>query len=116
MERLSLRKSASSTNTMLHEEFCLLYSPLEVNRRYTVMQAFLAACFVRDSCLAYSSTLKMETTSYSETSVDFQWTTRHHVPGDSIVLHEAMSFLLFRRPISLRTHWRFEQLCIDRSV
>jgi hypothetical protein len=34
------------------------------------------------SRLAYSSTLKMETTRSSETFVDFQWTTRRYIPED----------------------------------
>jgi hypothetical protein len=33
-------------------------------------------------CLAYSSTLKMEATCSSETSVDFQRTTRRYIPED----------------------------------
>jgi hypothetical protein len=35
------------------------------------------------SCFAYSSTLMMEAIFSPETSVDFQWTTRFYVPGDS---------------------------------
>jgi hypothetical protein len=38
------------------------------------------------SCLAYSSTLKMEATCSSETLADFQWTTRCYIPDD-IILH-----------------------------
>jgi hypothetical protein len=34
------------------------------------------------SCLAYSSTLNMETTCFSETSVDFQRTIRRYIPED----------------------------------
>jgi hypothetical protein len=34
------------------------------------------------SCLAYSSSLKMEATCYPETSVDFQWTTQRYVTED----------------------------------
>jgi hypothetical protein len=34
------------------------------------------------SCLVYSSTLKMEATCSSETSVDLQWTTRRYIPED----------------------------------
>jgi hypothetical protein len=37
--------------------------------------AKLAACFMLVSCLAYSSTLKMEVICSSETLVDFQQTT-----------------------------------------
>jgi hypothetical protein len=36
-----------------------------------------AACFMPVSWLTYSSTLKTEATCSSETSGDFQWTTRH---------------------------------------
>jgi hypothetical protein len=35
------------------------------------------------SCSAYSLTLKMEAICYSETSVDFQRTTRRYIPEDS---------------------------------
>jgi hypothetical protein len=44
------------------------------------MQDMLAACFILVSCLAYSSTLKMETTCSSETSVDFHRTTLRYIP------------------------------------
>jgi hypothetical protein len=43
----------------------------------------LATCFMLVYCLAYSSNLKMEATSSSETSVDFQPTARLHIPVDS---------------------------------
>jgi hypothetical protein len=35
--------------------------------------SLLAACFMLVSCLAYSSTLKMEAAHSSEKSLDFQW-------------------------------------------
>jgi hypothetical protein len=38
----------------------------------------LAICFVQVSCLDYSSTLEMEATLSSETSVDFQRTPRRY--------------------------------------
>jgi hypothetical protein len=37
------------------------------------------------SCLACSSTLKMEVTCFSEMSVDFQRTTRRYIPEDRIL-------------------------------
>jgi hypothetical protein len=42
------------------------------------------ACFllILVSCLAYSSSLKMEATCYPETSVDFRWTTQRYVTED----------------------------------
>jgi hypothetical protein len=41
-------------------------------------EAELAICFILVSYLAYSSALNMEATPSSETSVDFQRTSRHH--------------------------------------
>jgi organic hydroperoxide reductase OsmC/OhrA len=41
--------------------------------------ALLAACFI----LAFSSSLKMEATRSSETSGDFQRTTRRYIPVDT---------------------------------
>jgi hypothetical protein len=42
----------------------------------------LAACFILVSFLAHSSTLKMETTHFSEMYFDFQLTTRRYIPED----------------------------------
>jgi hypothetical protein len=82
-------------------------SPLKVNRRFggtcrfhfqnrisqetsvkaggkeSHLSLCLPAAFTLVSCLAYSSTLKMEVTCFSETSVDFQRTTRRYMPGDT---------------------------------
>jgi hypothetical protein len=44
----------------------------------------LATCFMLVPYLAYSLTLKMETTYFSETSVDFQQTTWLYVPEERI--------------------------------
>jgi hypothetical protein len=43
---------------------------------------FLATCLMLVSSLAYSSTLKMEETCQTETSVDFQRITRCYIPED----------------------------------
>jgi hypothetical protein len=48
-----------------------------------------AACFMLDSCLAYSSTLKMKETCSSETSVDFQQTTRRYIPEDRTLQYSS---------------------------
>jgi hypothetical protein len=48
--------------------------------------ALFATCFTVASCLTYSSILKMEATCSSETSVDFQLTTRRSVPEDKTFL------------------------------
>jgi hypothetical protein len=42
------------------------------------ISALLATCFMSVSCLAYSSTLKMEGTYSYETSIRFQRTTRYY--------------------------------------
>jgi hypothetical protein len=49
-------------------------------REPTTYWAMLATYFTVVSCLAYSSTLKMEVTCYSEESVDFQVTTQRYIP------------------------------------
>jgi hypothetical protein len=66
-------------------------SPLKVNRRFgkvfrlqlqvrRISSALLSTCFLLVSCLAYSSTLKMEATCSSEKWVGFQRTTRLYIP------------------------------------
>jgi hypothetical protein len=47
-----------------------------------VVMTLLAVCSMLISCLAYSSTMKMEATCYSETLVDFQRKTRRYIPED----------------------------------
>jgi hypothetical protein len=48
-------------------------------------KGLLATCFTLISCLAYSSTLKMEEICYSETSVEFQQTTRPYIPEELLI-------------------------------
>jgi hypothetical protein len=49
---------------------------------YSPLKALLVTRFMLIFCLGYSSTLKMEASCSSETSVNFQWTARHYIPGD----------------------------------
>jgi hypothetical protein len=60
------------------------HSPLRVNRHFrgTCRLHRLATCFSLVSCLAYSSTTKMEATCPSEMSANFQDITWHYVPED----------------------------------
>jgi hypothetical protein len=44
-----------------------------------------SVCFELIFCLAYSSTMKMEATSSSETSADFQQTARRYIPEGKIL-------------------------------
>jgi hypothetical protein len=52
-----------------------------------ICRACLAPAFTLVSCLAYSSTLKVETICSSGTSVDLQQTTRHCISEDSTLLY-----------------------------
>jgi hypothetical protein len=68
-----------------------LHSPLKVKRSFggtyrLHLQVCLPPAFTLVYCSAYSSTLKMEAICSSETSVDFQRTTRRCVPEDSNLL------------------------------
>jgi hypothetical protein len=52
--------------------------------------AVLAACFIMVPCLAYSSTLKMETIFSSETWVEFYQNIRHYAEYEN--LHKLYEF------------------------
>jgi hypothetical protein len=54
-----------------------------------VKQAWLAAFFVLVSCLAYSSTVKIEATCFSEKWVDFSRTIRRYFLED-VTLHSHL--------------------------
>jgi hypothetical protein len=51
------------------------------------LQGLLATCFLAGFAEPISSTLKMEAICFSKTSVETQWTTRHHIPEDD-TLHK----------------------------
>jgi hypothetical protein len=88
-------------------------SPLKVNRRFggtyrlhlqqeTIMKqevrrAMLATCFTLVSYLLYSSTLTMEVTCSSETSVEFQQTTQRYSPEDRTLHCSQLFFKLSPR-------------------
>jgi hypothetical protein len=81
------------------------YSPLKVNERFRAIcclhfqrEALLATCFVLLFCFAYSSTLKIEVTCSSETSVYLQRTTWRHIPEDrTIHNHRCENFKSCKR-------------------
>jgi hypothetical protein len=61
---------------------------VEIQRRFEESigyVAFLAACFMLVSCLVYSSTMELEATRSSETSVDFRRTRRRYIPEDRTI-------------------------------
>jgi hypothetical protein len=55
-------------------------SPLKVDYVREEHFALLAACFMLVSCLAYSSTLKMEAICSSKMQDEFQRTAQHYIP------------------------------------
>jgi hypothetical protein len=60
-----------------------------ISRNFTLGILFclcLTPAFMMISCSDYSSTLKMENIYSSETSVDFQQTTRRYIPEDTTLL------------------------------
>jgi hypothetical protein len=67
-------------------------SPLKVNWRFRetfrlLLQEFsLSSIFMLVTCLAFSSILKMKEICSSETSVDFQRTTRQCMPGNTALI------------------------------
>jgi hypothetical protein len=60
-----------------------------------------SAGYLLVSCLAYTSTLKMEAVRSSETSVDFQWTTRRYIPEDRTLRQPITLGWKYRQPNSL---------------
>jgi hypothetical protein len=71
---------------------CVLCTTCMVNACSTLfwdIMLCLPPAIKQVSCLVYSSTLKMEATFSSETSVDFQRTTRHYIPEES-TLHNPV--------------------------
>jgi hypothetical protein len=54
------------------------------------LEVLAAVVVLPASCLAYSTTLKMEATCTSETSVDFERITRRCIPEDRIVLISSL--------------------------
>jgi hypothetical protein len=72
--------------------------------------ASLATCFVPVSCLAYTSTLKMEATYSSEMSVDFQQTTQPYNPEDrTLHIHRCENLKSYTGQGSLRPDRNFNQ-------
>jgi hypothetical protein len=64
--------------------------------------------FTLVSCSAYFSTLKMEEIFFSETSVDFQWTTRRYIPEDR-TLNKMLLSDFSRKYFKLSPH-RFDSI------
>jgi hypothetical protein len=93
-------------------------SPLKVNRRFggtyclhlqgrrisRARRLCLSPAYTLVSCAAYSTTLKMDAICSSETSVDFQRTTRCYIPEDSTL---QWDYSLVKSPVySLLTSTR----------
>jgi hypothetical protein len=75
-----------------YEEFYLLgYNAVQsvenqttFRRNILLSSSEFVLCFLLVSCWAYSSTLKMEATCSSETSIDFERTTHQYIAQDKI--------------------------------
>jgi hypothetical protein len=59
------------------------YTALYPRRLNSSASRVVATCLCLVACLAYSSTLKMETVNFSETSIDMYQTSRRHVSAGS---------------------------------
>jgi hypothetical protein len=75
--------------------------------------ALLAACFMLVFCLTYSSTLKMEATFSSETSVDFQRPTRRIPEDRKLHNHRCENLKSYIFAIDL---FKFKHLSVLRQV
>jgi hypothetical protein len=92
LRKLVLFRRISGFTTVVTKSFIFWditpRSPLKINRHFggTYFCALWALCLPRAltlvSCTAYSSTLTMEATCSSETSVVFKPTTRRYIPED----------------------------------
>jgi hypothetical protein len=74
---------ATQKKRFLNDVFFLIIQRRRQYRDYIYIyikrRMIFATCFELVSCLAYTSTLKMEATCFSETSVAFQRTTRRYI-------------------------------------
>jgi hypothetical protein len=77
-----------SSQSSGYKEVCLLgYNAVSSVENQPIFQRnMFSACFMWVSCSDFSSTLKLEVTCSSRTSVDFQQTTPHCIPEDRTLL------------------------------
>jgi hypothetical protein len=101
------RQTADNIKPMHNlEDFCLLeYNAAQSVEKLTdVSEKHVASRLsplLLVSCLAYSPNLKMEATCSSETSVDFQRTTRHYIPEERTHNHRCenlKSYIILKLP------------------
>jgi hypothetical protein len=85
-------------------------SPLKVNRPFGgTSRDLLVICLMLVFCLAYFSTLRMEMTCSSETSIDFQRTTLHYVPEDRALHLLCCEILYFKNtPHKILLGWQMK--------
>jgi hypothetical protein len=72
-------------SVLMKSSICCDITPcgsLKANRRFGGTELYLLLAFTLVSCFVFSSTLNMEATFSSKTSVDFQRTTRRYIPDD----------------------------------
>jgi hypothetical protein len=84
---------------------CSPYVNLCFGRKFCLVFALPAACFMQVSCLAYPSTVKTEATCSTKTSVDFQRTTRCYISESRRILHNCHENLKIRHnPLQVWRH------------
>jgi hypothetical protein len=88
---------------------CIHLQGERISRARNQCKALLATCFTLVSCMAYSSTLKLEATGTSEISgVDLQRTIWRYTPEDG-TLHQMEHFLLFLSDSQLQVKCPLQQ-------
>jgi hypothetical protein len=98
-----------------YTQFCLLWynAPRFVESQPTFQKS--KHCLLV-SCLAYSSTLKMEATCSSETSVGFQRITRRYVSADRTLETRRNGNLRFYKTGNVRILWKLEHRSVLLSI
>jgi hypothetical protein len=97
---LKVNRHFKGTYHLLNWTVVSLCPPISyINQHFGKLIPLLATCFTLFSCLAYSFTLKMESTFSPKMLVDLQWTTFHYIPEDR-TLHTTYS-VLFKEMMSV---------------
>jgi hypothetical protein len=74
---------------------------------FRILQSLLSTCLTLVSCETYPSNLKMEATRFSETSVNFQRTTRCYIPEDRTLHIHHCENIKYSTILDLGTRWRW---------
>jgi hypothetical protein len=97
--------SGSFLRNLNYPPFCCIWGSHSIDYEENYALRCTVPSFLLVTCLADSSTLKMEALCPSETSVNFYRTTQRHIPDDSCFNVIFYLFTVFRF-----TLWHLEQL------